>query len=85
MKEPIKDTTKLIWAALYVDDLVQDCSISIANALEILQSCTEPLMCSEPPTWAHFNIKSIFPGIEIPTKKIGVRVSTFLCDVSIKI
>ena len=26
----------------YVDGLVQDCSISIANALEILQSCTKP-------------------------------------------
>ena len=26
--------------------LVQDCSISIANALEILQSCTKPSMCS---------------------------------------
>ena len=26
----------------HIDGLVQDCSISIANALEILQSCTEP-------------------------------------------
>ena len=26
----------------YPDGLVQDCSISIANALEILQSCTKP-------------------------------------------
>ena len=26
----------------YSDGLVQDCSISIANALEILQSCTKP-------------------------------------------
>ena len=25
----------------YIDDLVQDCSISIANALELLQSCTK--------------------------------------------
>ena len=32
--------------ALYYDDLLQDCSISIANALEILQSCTEPLIRS---------------------------------------
>ena len=29
-----------------VDGLVQDCSISIANALEILQSCTKPLECT---------------------------------------
>ena len=28
--------------ALYINGLVQDCSISIANALEILQSCTKP-------------------------------------------
>ena len=27
---------------LHIDDLVQDCSTSIANALEILQSCTKP-------------------------------------------
>ena len=27
---------------LYKDDLVQDCSKSIANALELLQSCTTP-------------------------------------------
>ena len=27
---------------LRIDGLVQDCSISIANALEILQSCTKP-------------------------------------------
>ena len=26
----------------YIDGLVQDCSNSIANALELLQSCTEP-------------------------------------------
>ena len=29
----------------YIDDLVQDCSISIAHAKEILQSCTKPLIC----------------------------------------
>ena len=26
----------------YIDDLVHDCSYSIANALELLQSCTKP-------------------------------------------
>ena len=26
-----------------IDGLVQDCSNSIANALELLQSCTKPL------------------------------------------
>ena len=26
----------------HIDDLVQDCSNTIANALELLQSCTKP-------------------------------------------
>ena len=29
----------------YIDDLVQDCSNSSANALELLQSCTKPSIC----------------------------------------
>ena len=29
----------------YIDGLVIDCSISIADALEILQSCTKPSIC----------------------------------------
>ena len=32
-------------ASADIGGLVQDCSISIANALEILQSCTEPSIC----------------------------------------
>ena len=31
-----------------INGLVQDCSISIANAMEILQSCTKPLRCLRP-------------------------------------
>ena len=30
------------WIIAYINDLVQDCSNSIANALELLQSCTKP-------------------------------------------
>ena len=30
----------------HVDGLVQDCSISSSLPVEILQSCTEPLMCN---------------------------------------
>ena len=30
---------------LHVDGLVQDCSISIANTLEIFQSCTMSSIC----------------------------------------
>ena len=33
------DGQVLIW---HIDGLVQDCSISIANALELLQSCAKP-------------------------------------------
>ena len=32
----------------YFDSLVQDCSISIADELEILQSCTKPSICKMP-------------------------------------
>ena len=32
---------------LHIDHLVQDYSISIADALEILQSCTKPSICSQ--------------------------------------
>ena len=31
------------WGYSQFDGLVQDCSNSIANALELLQSCTKPL------------------------------------------
>ena len=37
---------------IYVDCLVQDCSISIANELEILQSCTNPLIWWRPYIWS---------------------------------
>ena len=32
----------LFWPQTSFDGLVQDCSNSIANALELLQSCTKP-------------------------------------------
>ena len=35
---------------VHIDDLVRDCSISIANALEILQSCTKPSIYPQPYT-----------------------------------
>ena len=38
---------------VYFDGLMQDCSISSALALEILQSCTKPSICS--PAWQHGN------------------------------
>ena len=32
--------------SLHIDALANDCSISIANTLEILQSCTKPSICT---------------------------------------
>ena len=44
----LKDMSKINWYLTttnhHIDGLVQDCSNSIANALELLQSCTKPLI-----------------------------------------
>ena len=37
-----KQDTVAVPEQLHLDDLVQDCSNSIANTLELLQSCTKP-------------------------------------------
>ena len=42
----IKNMNKTRSFRVCIDGLVQDCSISIANALEILQSCIEPSIYS---------------------------------------
>ena len=50
MRSPYMERESLYWnRALaskielnHIDGLVQDCSNSIANALELLQSCTKP-------------------------------------------
>ena len=39
----------LMIRVVYFDSLVQDCSNSIANALELLQSCTKPSICRYEP------------------------------------
>ena len=39
----------------HIDGLVQDCSISLANVLEILQSCTSPNISSRQVTASLFN------------------------------
>ena len=36
--------TYVFWCKRYIDGLVQDCSSSIANALELLQSSTKSLI-----------------------------------------
>ena len=42
-----------VWQHIWeqIDGLVQDCSISIANALKILQSCTKPSRCEKMIKW----------------------------------
>ena len=59
--------------------LVQDCSISIANALEILQSCTKPSLCHIGPcytrTWTYFIINLLYPFLFIRSWKGGILVS----------
>ena len=42
----------------YIDGIVQDCSISIANSLEILQSCTKPTIYDLEENFAQIH----FPG-----------------------
>ena len=43
------------WAGIHIDGLVQDCSNSIANTLEILQSCMKPLICIYMSIWGNFD------------------------------
>ena len=37
----------------YIDGLVQDCSNSIANAMELLQSCTKLSICWVKISWSN--------------------------------
>ena len=40
---------KVFYIDWYIDGSVQDCSISMGNALEIPHSCTKPSVCKSPP------------------------------------
>ena len=46
---------------VHIDDLMQDCSISIVTALEILQSCIKPSICVFRPRY--INPVNAEPGI----------------------
>ena len=52
----------------YIDGLVQDCSISIANALEILQSCIKPSILSLCYFWT---VNSLWPNDAIWRQRSG--------------
>ena len=47
------DTPEIPWPVIsshdidHIDDFVQDCSNSIANALELRQCCTKPSICDQ--------------------------------------
>ena len=43
----LKEVSFITSSKDHIDGLVQNCSISIVNTLEILQSCTKPSLCSE--------------------------------------
>ena len=55
---PLKQYWKYGWVN-HVDSLAQDCSNSIANALDLLQSCTKPSKRKSP---SNGNIHSARPG-----------------------
>ena len=52
----------------YIDGLVQNCSNSIANALELLQSCTKPLICF---THLSYTLFQDAPYTEVISGKAG--------------
>ena len=55
----------------FIDDLVQDCSNSIANALELLQSCTKPSI------YVSVNWDSIGPSSTYLYRRLWVSHVTF--------
>ena len=43
--KPLPEPVLTQFTNAYIDGLLQDCSNSIANAMELLQSCTKPSIC----------------------------------------
>ena len=84
--------TNRIRANVYINGLVQDCSISIANALEILQSCTKLSIYNiTEPCFVNFSISGqnpteLFSGIEIIYMKyiyyIGFNLASQVTHIS---
>ena len=62
LSPPVSDWNSLI----YIDGLVQDCSYSIANALELLHSCAKPsiytrmAMPNKQPLWHRHNLGLLY-------------------------
>ena len=47
--KPLPESMIIEFTDTYSDGLAQDCSNSIANALELLQSCAKPSICVNRP------------------------------------
>ena len=54
---------KYQWTRPHIDGLVQDCSNSIADALELLQSCTKPSLCCYHPPALSISAHSLVDGL----------------------
>ena len=52
---------KLCVLKTYIDDLVQDCDISSALAMEMPQFCTKPSICSWVLKWQNDSVSSLSP------------------------
>ena len=62
----------------YIDGLVQDCSISIANALDILQSSIRPSMYNVLTNWFQLYTLHLYSGIYL-------LISSLICTFDIQI
>ena len=51
-------STDAVWG--YLDGLVQDCCNSIANAMELLQSCTKPFILKKTPPFFQPDNKGVY-------------------------
>ena len=70
--------------AAHLDGLVQDCSISIALAMEILQSCAEPSICR-----LNYNVCNLWNGRTdestfFPSERWGTQIAEKVCIVFCK-
>ena len=61
--------------ANHIDGLVQSCSKAVANALELLQSCTEPPICGWPNSFRVILTSRVFVASFIAWQWYGLRLS----------
>ena len=66
----------------HIDGLVQDCSNSIATALELLQSCTQPLIY---PCHSHWQWHSCDNLVFNYSLKSNINISNYFLEINLKI